>query len=858
MAGPWAKYGTAPAQPAGDQIVKPAFAPTPYQVEDQEFKREDQEFQREDREIKRQELAIKREELATKAGELKEGQAKAAGFLQRAIGANTAYEGTREGPRSYIGETVASIAPRLTNEFDSDSRQQANQAQRDFISAVLRLESGAAISPEEFDSQALIYFPQSGDGDAVIKQKAEARRRALEQLRLQAGAAGEGVEIAPLLPSGATTSGEEDGLQGTVSYEGPNPANAGAPPAPQGETFLGSVGDIVEGAATIPGLVINPVGQALYDVTGYGDHTYDLGTTLREGLGLPRNPDGLLRNVNTFGASALTGGLGARAAAPLAQQGGVTRNVLNTLGQTPIRDTVAGMGAGAGAYGGEQVGGAAGSVAGALGGALGGYAGANALLRASAPRVPNQTALALQRAGQAEGIPVNRAMIDPQSNNAVTKSEASLIGGRTIQREMGAVGDKFEGRVQDLGRGGSPMVNANDDVDRVALGGKIQAAGERFIEKSGASAKRKYDRAEQMAGDAKVTPQESLRRVDEMIATLGETANVNSAELSFLREIKTDLSKDLTVGGLRRMRTKLRKKISKGDLVFGEDEARVLAIMDGAADDIRTGLTQQGKQGAANAFDAADKAYRARMDYITGTVQKLLGKRNSSATAEQIADKFKSMTANDSVGLRKFYATLDPQEQADVAATIAETLGKNGKSNFTVTQFLRQTAKLDDRVLTTIFGHRGAESVRNLRTVGKEIERVTGAMNSNTSKSGIASYRDFAFSLFSGGGLGFLGGGGVTGASVAAAAGLAAKAGLDAVTANMLMSPKITKWLTQAPRTTNAKAINAHFGRLSAIAKQEPALAADIKALQEAMMKAANDNVHPAAVASEGEGQDKN
>lgn len=56
-------------------------------------------------------------------------------------------------------------------------QQQVDQAQRDFINAVLRRESGAAISPGEFDSARKQYFVQPGDSPQVINQKA--RNRAL-------------------------------------------------------------------------------------------------------------------------------------------------------------------------------------------------------------------------------------------------------------------------------------------------------------------------------------------------------------------------------------------------------------------------------------------------------------------------------------------------------------------------------------------------------------------------------------------------------------------------------------------------------------------------------------------------------
>ena len=68
------------------------------------------------------------------------------------------------------------------NILKSEDRQNYEQAQRNFINSVLRKESGAAISPSEFDSAAKQYFPQPGDSQAVIDQKTANRTRSINNL----------------------------------------------------------------------------------------------------------------------------------------------------------------------------------------------------------------------------------------------------------------------------------------------------------------------------------------------------------------------------------------------------------------------------------------------------------------------------------------------------------------------------------------------------------------------------------------------------------------------------------------------------------------------------------------------------
>ncbi|ANL02703.1 hypothetical protein [Rhizobium phage RHEph18] len=62
-----------------------------------------------------------------------------------------------------------------------------DQARRDFINAQLRRESGAVIGPDEFNNANKQYFPQPGDSKAVIEQKREARRLAIESMARSAG-----------------------------------------------------------------------------------------------------------------------------------------------------------------------------------------------------------------------------------------------------------------------------------------------------------------------------------------------------------------------------------------------------------------------------------------------------------------------------------------------------------------------------------------------------------------------------------------------------------------------------------------------------------------------------------------------
>lgn len=84
-----------------------------------------------------------------------------------------------------VAEAVPLVGGALgmaANAAASPQQQKVEQAQRDFINAVLRRESGAAISPGEFDSAAKQYFAQPGDKPQVMEQKARNRALAIQGL----------------------------------------------------------------------------------------------------------------------------------------------------------------------------------------------------------------------------------------------------------------------------------------------------------------------------------------------------------------------------------------------------------------------------------------------------------------------------------------------------------------------------------------------------------------------------------------------------------------------------------------------------------------------------------------------------
>jgi hypothetical protein len=75
----------------------------------------------------------------------------------------------------------------LPNFMAGEMSQQYHAAARNWISAVLRKESGAAISKSEESGALNQYFPKLGDAPSVIQQKADLRKLAEENMRRAIG-----------------------------------------------------------------------------------------------------------------------------------------------------------------------------------------------------------------------------------------------------------------------------------------------------------------------------------------------------------------------------------------------------------------------------------------------------------------------------------------------------------------------------------------------------------------------------------------------------------------------------------------------------------------------------------------------
>lgn len=125
---------------------------------------------------------------------------------------------------STAGLAAGQVTGVLGNALMSSEQQRVNQAQRDFVNAVLRQESGAVISDAEFENAKKQYFPQPGDSPQAVNQKRANRQLAIQGFARMSGPKGtadiKAIIDEPLLPGVSATDKTPQQATGKIGAAG--------------------------------------------------------------------------------------------------------------------------------------------------------------------------------------------------------------------------------------------------------------------------------------------------------------------------------------------------------------------------------------------------------------------------------------------------------------------------------------------------------------------------------------------------------------------------------------------------------------------------------------------------------------
>jgi len=819
---------------------------------------------------------------------LTEYQGKSTGFYERAIGADRDFLAAGAGgdPVGVAGDAARAVLPaNVVNSFTSPERQKAQQAKEDWIRASLRYESGAAISPAEFEGQDKIFFPQTGDSPETIAQKAKARQRVAESLKVAAGpgAADKGLSAnAPLDPLAQGDIGFNQGDPGNtivspeaiafqqdlqkrvnarefkspeeiIAYGKGKGFNIDAKDAQAAIDYFSKGGrDTVEVATPVEAgsreaakraeeAVANQPGGAgtafmhgaadtvmfgLNDEFGAGVRalTSDKPTTYEDELKLTRAVKDAEAQQHpwTYTGGQLTG-------ASIIPFGGSAR--------TPAE--MAKVGGGMGALYGLGSGTdlesrlSAGAKGGVFGAGLGYGFGklADRYINRTPPIPPSgggrvQEASDILQASNDLRVPVMPADAGGPTTRLLTAGAAATPGG--VQPIVSAARNVQAKGGEALDR----MASAEGNVlNKEAAGDAVREGALAYRNSSRTEIGKEYTRAAALAGDTRVAPNGALANLDKNIAELSEVPG-GADGLAVLQSLREDLAArgTISVDGIRGMRTQLRQKFIKDGLRGSDLERRVNGAIDAASEDLVTSLRTQGKAEAANAYTKADREWADRVKNLDDVIMPIIGKKGEKS-GEQIVDGLNAAAKGNNARLDKLFAVLPEDVAGDARATLINQLGraKSGAQNadgsaFSFDTFLTNWNSIGASAKNTIFRGESRKAIDQLALLAEK-SKAAGRYR-NASNTGLAIMSSAT-----------------AGTAFASMATLGKVLAGQYIAGRVLASPHVAKAILNIAKANNPAASIARIERLTSIATKDPTIRNEVIQLQQKLMAAVNDNV---------------
>lgn len=535
------------------------------------------------------------------------------------------------------------------------------------------------------------------------------------------------------------------------------------------------------------------------------------GGTMRENLQRERAIDEADRRVNA--APRFVGQLTGAVVNPLGRNAATVGEVTKA---GALGGALYGFGSGetmqgraTGALGGGTAGAGGGYVVGRASNALAGVAARRAEARAAEM---GETNALLAAADRQQIQPMAADVGGPLVRNATAaaaqaplSAPAIVRGGERVVNQSRAARDRIAS-------------NTGQVLDRETAGEIGQQGGEKFIAATRQQADRYYERAEKLAEGAKITPTRTIAALDRHIAELSEDPSaVGSSHLTALQKLRDAIgSGQLSVSGIRGMRSRLRQQFIDDGLRSSDFQRRVGEVVDSASEDLTSNLIEQGMDGAATAFRRADQFYRGRVQAIDTFLEPII----AGKSGEGVMKALESAAKGNGRRLQGFVASLPAEERAAVQATMISRLGaKNADAeaaDFSLDVFLSQWKATTPRAKAALFPKPAREALNDLATVA-EGSKAAGAYANRSNTGGVVAT---------------LATGGIAGnafwAPVSTSIALAGQYGAG----KMLAHPGFARWLANAPKTDRPGAITGWINRIPQI----PAVRGEIEQLQQRLL----------------------
>lgn len=511
---------------------------------------------------------------------------------------------------------------------------------------------------------------------------------------------------------------------------------------------------------------------------------------------------------------------------------------------------------------GAGVGGVTGAAIGALGGRF--LGGKTPPPDAGGGPAPGDIAQALQ----AEGIPAARPVADPALRAKMAYLETTRGGNAPVQQGLAltrqSIADKVAGLTGD-GSASAPGV----------AGQAIQDAGSRTLQDAKEAAQGVYKQAEASAGETPITPTLALNKLDSYIDKLSRNPNTNAGLVSYLKDIRGDLSgvpeggpvptglldqngapilkpgapaQPKTLADLRDIMTGANDKINFQNLQKTRAEGIMFDVGKSLNQDI-SGTLQQANPAALELYNKADGMWSDMSNLRRQVVSRLIGPADNPLSGEQTMSRVTQMMSSkgDLGRFNRVMNMMTPSEKADFQASLWENIGQRSpEEGWTPGQFLAQTKNMQPDALKAVFGPDGAQSIQNLRVASRGLLDAQGSLNN--SRSGfVANFKDFLGSILTLKHTGAAGAGyavaGVPGAIVGAGVGEGAQRVFNGLSAKALMNPDVSSWIRKVATVKTTQQAQALIGKLNGIAAANANISGEVTGLRDMLTKAINDNL---------------
>lgn len=304
-------------------------------------------------------------------------------------------------------------------------------------------------------------------------------------------------------------------------------------------------------------------------------------------------------------------------------------------------------------------------------------------------------------------------------------------------------------------------------------------------------------------------PAKTVQALDELTAVIPGAEKTTGALVNeTVAGIKANIAADMKANNgvmpyeaLRAIRTKVGGMI-ENNLTGTVPNGELKKLYGALTSDMEAAANQAG---AGQAFSRQNAYYKARMDRVENTLQRVLGN-----TPEETFAKFMPKDAEQANKVRQVMRSLDPEQRQVVTDAVVNRLGRAapGKQNeagdvFSPETFLTNWNKLSPGAKAQLFSD--ADLRKNMDALANVTQNMRGGAKVFANPSGSAG----AAAPY---GIGYLAATGnlATGGTLMGGAYVGAK---------MLTNPTIVQWLSQYPKVSPEAAAN-HLARLGVIFNQ--------------------------------------